>query len=319
MRAMQLLGRRRALRPVWPDIGCRRARLVVNAWQQGASTGCQQPNKLLKASLDKVYSRYLESTPSAVDVSNKVFKQGYGESQVIHDHFAFRTFGVPGLGLEHLGAAFEAFGYTRQDYYIFPRTHLLAAWYAPPKHLYEQLPRIFISQLQVEKLSPVAQSLIHSYTDDVTDTFSGLVSSHGSSSGSTTGGSNSSSFGSSGNGSHCSSAAMLNAWTSAVTGVLPWGTPKREDYLKLLEESEYGAWVLVNGYGLNHTALSVHQIHGHQGDIYAFANELVMKGFNLNDSGGIMKVCGMGHGVLTCGMLWQQCLLRIKHTGCGHA
>jgi len=30
--------------------------------------------------------------------------------------------------------------------------------------------------------------------------------------------------------------------------------------------------VLVNGYALNHTALSVHQVKGHSGDIYSFAN-----------------------------------------------
>jgi hypothetical protein len=50
--------------------------------------------------------------------------------------------------------------------------------------------------------------------------------------------------------------------------------------------------VLVNGYSLNHTALSVHQIAGRSGDIYSFANELVMKGFKMNETGGIMKVCG---------------------------
>lgn len=33
-------------------------------------------------------------TPSAVQVIDKVYKQGYGEDQMFHDHFAFRTFGV---------------------------------------------------------------------------------------------------------------------------------------------------------------------------------------------------------------------------------
>lgn len=56
---------------------------------------------------------------------------------------------VPGLGIEPLGAALEAFGYTLRDFYTFPRTHLLAAWFAPPKDLYEVLPRMFVSQLQV--------------------------------------------------------------------------------------------------------------------------------------------------------------------------
>lgn len=78
-----------------------------------------------------------------------MYNEGYGADQVIHDHFAFRTFGVPGLGIEPLGAALEEFGYKLRDFYTFPRTHLLAAWYAPPKDLYEVLPRMFVSQLQV--------------------------------------------------------------------------------------------------------------------------------------------------------------------------
>lgn len=90
-----------------------------------------------------------DRTPSAAKVIQKMYNEGYGPDQVVHDHFAFRTFGVPGLGIEPLGAALEAFGYTLRDFYTFPRTHLLAAWYAPPKDLYEVLPRMFVSQLQV--------------------------------------------------------------------------------------------------------------------------------------------------------------------------
>lgn len=245
--------------------------MVVRAChQESRMTGtAQEPNRLLKASLDNILSSYLACTPSARQVIDRVYTQGYGQDQLFHDHFAFRTFGVPGLGLESLGSALEAFGYTRQDYYSFPRTHLLAAWYAPPRELYTTLPRMFVSQLQVEKLSPAAQAIIHSYTADLADSLSS--SSPGSSS---SGGGNSSSS---------SFAATLSAWTAAVTGVLPWRTPSREDYLALLQESEYGAWVLVNGYRLNHTALSVHNIAGHSGDIYAFANDLVMKGFKLNE------------------------------------
>lgn len=48
--------------------------------------------------------------------------------------------------------------------------------------------------------------------------------------------------------------------------------------------------VLINGWALNHTALSVHSIAGRSGDISAFANELLMKGFAMNEAGGIMKV-----------------------------
>lgn len=58
--------------------------------------------------------------------------------------------------------------------------------------------------------------------------------------------------------------------------------------------------MLVNGYQLNHTALSVHNIKGRSGDIYAFADELVMKGFNLNNAGGIMKVGAGSIRILIC-------------------
>lgn len=251
---------------------CSRRQLSVAAWSNSKEAQTE-PNRLLKASLDRILTSYLARTPSAVQVIDRVYKQGYGEDQLFHDHFAFRTFGVPGLGLESLGSALEAYGYTQQDYYTFPRTHLLAAWYAPPKELYEVLPRMFVSQLQIEKLSPKAQAIICSYTDELTDSIT--------------------------SGGNSKSAVMLNAWTSAITGTLPWRTPERDDYLTLLEETEYGAWVLVNGYQLNHTALSVHNIKGRVGDIYAFANELVMKGFDLNLEGGIMKV-SPDSGLLQC-------------------
>lgn len=58
--------------------------------------------------------------------------------------------------------------------------------------------------------------------------------------------------------------------------------------------------VLVNGYNLNHTALSVH----HLADIYAFANDLVMKGFSMNEAGGIMKVCLQMGGSLARGIFF---------------
>lgn len=280
------------------------------AYKGGSSTAspktAQEPNRVLKASLDTILSSYYERTPSAAQVIQKVYKEGYGEDQVFHDHFAFRTFGVPGLGIEPLGAALEAFGYTLRDYYTFPRTHLLAAWYAPPKDLYEVLPRMFVSQLQVQKLSSAAQAIIHSYTDELTTTQSSIPQApqppsstaatetpgHSSSAGAASS-SRSAAMGSS------SMAAGLSAWTAAVTQTLPWRAPRREDYMTLLEETEYGAWVLVNGYALNHTALSVHKIAGRQGDIYGFANELVMKGFKMNETGGIMKV-SPDSGLLQC-------------------
>ena len=43
-------------------------------------------------------------------------------------------------------------------------------------------------------------------------------------------------------------------------GTLPWDTPELADYQALLAESEFAAWVLVNGYGLSHSTVSVHRL-----------------------------------------------------------
>lgn len=90
--------------------------------------------------------------------------------------------------------------------------------------------------LQVQKLSPEAQAIIHSYTDELTahSSLQAAPATASSSSSSVAAGLGSSSNSSSGD--------MLSAWTAAITQALPWRTPKREDYLALLNESEYGAW-----------------------------------------------------------------------------
>lgn len=231
---------------------------------QGSS---QQPSRVLKASLDTILQRYIAETPTAQRVLDEVYRHGYGEDQVAHDHLAFRTFGLPGLGLEALGAAFQGLGYSRKDTFTFPHTHLLATWYAPPPELYDQLPRLFVSQLQIEQLSPKAQAIVHSYTSDIP------------------GGS--------------SAGAGVAAWAAALTGALPWRLPTHEDYVALLQESEYGAWVLVNGYRLNHTALSVHRIAQHSGNVAEFAAELQARGFVMNEEGGLIKASPDG-GLLQC-------------------
>jgi hypothetical protein len=45
---------------------------------------------------------YAESTPSARQVIDRVYNQGYGQDQIFHDHFAFRTFGVRDWLTQHL-------------------------------------------------------------------------------------------------------------------------------------------------------------------------------------------------------------------------
>lgn len=222
----------------------------------------QGPARILRASFQTILERYWASNPTAAAVIDALFASpgGYGPDQLLHDHLAFRTFGVQGLGIDSLGVALESFGYRRQDYSVFPKKKLLATWFAPPSltpdsgPAYELLPRVFVSQLEVGKLSPNAQSVILQYTSGLSD------------------------FG------------PVAAWGAAVTGELPWGPPAAGDYEGLLEESEYAAWVLANGYALNHTALSVHRISPPvEGGLGAFNARVASLGFRLNDEGGLVK------------------------------
>ncbi|KAI7840585.1 hypothetical protein COHA_005736 [Chlorella ohadii] len=168
------------------------------------------------------------------------------------DHFAFRTFGVEGLGIASAAQLFTDFGYTRRDAFEFPAKKLRAYWYAPPD---PELPRVFISELKVEELSSQAQAVIRKYAGG-TD------------------------------------AALLGKYgvMSSLLGVQPWCTPSWEDFQTLAAESEYAAWVLVNGYALNHTTIAVHRLAGHAGGLEALNSLLQEQGFLFNTEGGLTKV-----------------------------
>ncbi len=73
----------------------------------------------------------------------------------MNDHIAFRTLGVPHLGMASLEKIFLANGYKKMDPYFFQEKKLDAYWYAPPTPAY---PRIFVSELRVQDL---CRSAVH--------------------------------------------------------------------------------------------------------------------------------------------------------------
>ena len=153
----------------------------------------------------------LARAPTAAAVIERLFSDdnngGWGAASLRHDHVAFRTYGVPGLGIDSLGAVLTgAFGYSRREPYQFAAKKLDATWFAPPSHLADALPRVFVSELRVRELSPAAQAAVRRYTDPL------------------------------------STLDPAAAWTSALAGGLPWAAPRHEDYELLLGESEYAAW-----------------------------------------------------------------------------
>ncbi len=212
----------------------------------------------LSAVLDGLMSRYRAQVPDVQGIVREMIREGIipGEDALENDHIAFRTLGVPNLGIASLERVFLHYGYQRRDRYHFAEKKLDAHWYAPPA---ERFPRIFISQLRVGELSPEAQRIVHSYTEGVREDPVVRLD--------------------------LDDAAKVVAFLHAPL----WRTPTWADYVRLRDESEYAAWVIYNRYYLNHFTIAVHNLPGAYSSLEQFNRFLELHGFTLNDSGGKVK------------------------------
>jgi hypothetical protein len=208
--------------------------------------------------MDALMSRYAERVPDVKKILNDLIKEGVIQeaSDISNDHIAFRTMGVPHLGIASLEKIFLHFGYTKRDHYVFESKKLDAYWYAPPD---EKFPRIFISELRVGDLSENARKIIYSYTDEVkSDPVDQL---------------------------HLKDPVSVGNFLHKPL----WRIPTKADYLALLEESEYAAWVIYNRYYLNHYTISVHYLKEGYNQLTQFNDFLERNGIKLNDAGGKIK------------------------------
>ncbi|RYF77647.1 MAG: DUF1338 family protein, partial [Cytophagaceae bacterium] len=115
--------------------------------------------------------RYTERVPDVKNILYALQQQGVinAPEDIENDHIAFRTMGVPHLGIASFEKIFLHFGYEKREPYNFAEKKLNAYWYAPPAdRAADNLPRIFVSELRVKDLSDEAQRIIHKYTDTIT-------------------------------------------------------------------------------------------------------------------------------------------------------
>jgi len=213
--------------------------------------------------LDKVLNSlivpYKERVTDVYKVIQGMLEKGMisSEEDIKNDHIAFRTLGVPNLGIGSLEKIFLHFGYEKRDYYSFPEKKLNAYWYSHPEIKY---PRIFISELRVTDLSQKAQAIISKYTEEVkSDPVEQLNLND--------------------------TDEVASFFTSPL-----WELPSLTDYESLQEESEYAAWVIYNRYYLNHFTISIHDLPEAYNTLEDF--NLFLKSINikLNNSGGEIKV-----------------------------
>lgn len=213
----------------------------------------------LEAVMDGLMRRYSQRVPDVEKILSAMEREQIVPSRaaIENDHIAFRTMGVPHLGIASFEKIFLQYGYVKRAPYFFESKKLDAFWFAPPE---PHFPRIFVSELRVGDLSSEAQAIIDSYTNPITS-------------------------------DPVDSLDLDNAYEVDQflhSGL--WHLPTWADYSRLLEESEYAAWVIYNRYYLNHFTISLHNLPTAYSTVESFNTWLESIGIQLNNSGGKIKI-----------------------------
>jgi hypothetical protein len=153
--------------------------------------------------LDLLWTRYAAEVPYA-----RTFAQLVG-GPFRNDHIALRSLARPGGGIALFARVFERLGWKAAGEYAFPDTHLSALYLSHP----EGLPRVFLSELHAERLSPEAQRVLSALPEDPPAP---------------------------------TSLEALADWFRAPP------PPDEAQLLALERESQYGAWLLAFGRKVNH-------------------------------------------------------------------
>ena len=215
--------------------------------------------KTLEGVMNGLMGRYRERVPDVNGIIDAMITEGVtaNAGEIENDHIAFRTMGVPNLGIASFEKIFLHYGYQKRDEYNFIEKKLTAYWFSPPQ---PRFPRIFVSELRVHELSEQARQIIRHYTDQVvSDPVDAL---------------------------DLDDASAVDTFLHQPL----WQTPTLDDYLTLLNESEYAAWVIYNRYYLNHFTISVHNLKPGYNTIGDFVAFLERNGFKLNNAGGKIKI-----------------------------
>ena len=155
---------------------------------------------------------------------------------VANDHIAFRSLRLTvennNLGIEHLAPTVTALGYAPAGEYYFPSSHLYARHYRHPKQDEFDLPKLFISELIVDELPDEIARLIY-------QTVASGLSIH-----SPTFPSNIDAL------SESETEQFVNQLATVFTR--PWQPPLKSVVEAVNNVTQYGAWVLLHGYAVNH-------------------------------------------------------------------
>jgi hypothetical protein len=186
--------------------------------------------------LDALWERYRQRVPY-VQAYEQVVREAGGT--FVNDHIAFRTIACqqPAAGIATVSRLFAALGYRAAGCYHFPDKHLSSLHY---QHSNPAFPKLFISELELWELAPAdrkaALRTLRTHRALASDGFLASLRSVNDL-------------------EQAARERLLRALVRFFHNV-PWDPPARRDVLELNEASQFGAWVLVHGYNVNHfTAL----------------------------------------------------------------
>jgi hypothetical protein len=174
----------------------------------------------------------------------------------------YNLFANEGEMVENDHIAFRTFDDPRIDIDVLAKPFIQAGYvfkgdyHFTEKHLYAKhfecdgAPRVFISALRTKDFSKLLQQKVTETVDKIP-------------------------------------AEMLQSDALIYSGSV-WGTVSYEDYELLRQESEYAAWLLVNGFRANHFTVSVNSLKKFH--TVEKVNQFISgNGFRINDSGGEIK------------------------------
>ncbi|MEN7547987.1 DUF1338 domain-containing protein [Rapidithrix thailandica] len=197
----------------------------------------------LEQLLGKMWRDYVETNPPAQQIHDLIQAEG---NEVLNDHIAFRTFNHPKINIDQLAKVFKACGYEEKSDYYFTEKKLYAKHF---EHSDETLPRIFISELQLEEFDEELNTIINSLVEQIAE-------------------------------------VDYERFDFSSMG-RPWEL-SYQTYQQLKEKSEYAAWTAAFGFRPNHFTVNVNALKTLP-DLESLNAFLKEKGFKLNDSGGEIK------------------------------
>jgi len=164
---------------------------------------------------------------------------------IVNDHIAFRTYNHSLLGIDVLAKVFIKNGYKYKRDYHFEKKKLYAKHF---EHKTDpEAPRVFISELLVDQFSEHMKRTVNEWVGNIP-------------------------------------MSLLKSDELIYAGNVS-GTPSFKTYEKLRIESEYAAWLYVNGFRANHFTVSVNALKEYD-TVEKINTFLKSNGFLLNDANG---------------------------------